>query len=125
MEIATGNGMMLPHESRLRRASNQTGILIVRYALYFTPAASDSLTLSAARWLGRNAFNGAPLDQPAATGFDQPALKALTADPRRYGFHATLKEHKTKRRSRRNSVRRSSGRHSRNTMKRYSPSVQT
>ncbi len=63
----------------------------MRYALYFTPAASDSLTLAAARWLGRNAFTGAPLDQPGTAGFDRPALKALTADPRRYGFHATLK----------------------------------
>lgn len=63
----------------------------MRYALYFTPAASDSLTLAGARWLGRNAFNGAPLEQPAVAGFELPALSALTADPRRYGFHATLK----------------------------------
>ena len=63
----------------------------MRYALYFTPAASDGLTLAAARWLGRNAFNGSPLAQPAVAGFEPPALSALTADPRRYGFHATLK----------------------------------
>ena len=63
----------------------------MRYALYFTPAASDGLTLAAARWLGRNAFNGSPLEQPAVAGFEPPALSALTADPRRYGFHATLK----------------------------------
>ena len=69
----------------------KTGRLIVRYALYFPPAASDDLTLAAARWLGRNAFNGAALEQPAAVGFEPPALSALTADPRRYGFHATLK----------------------------------
>ncbi len=60
----------------------------MRYALYFTPPASDALTLAAQRWLGRNAFTGASLTQPAADGLD---AAALTADPRRYGFHATLK----------------------------------
>jgi len=60
----------------------------LRYALYFTPPASDPLTLAAQRWLGRNAFTGTPLVQPEANGLD---AAALTADPRRYGFHATLK----------------------------------
>jgi len=63
----------------------------LRYALYFTPSASDPLTLSAQRWLGRNAFTGAALDQPAVNGFDAASLAGLTADPRRYGFHATIK----------------------------------
>lgn len=63
----------------------------MRYALYFTPPASDPLTLAAQRWLGRNAFTGAALEQPAVTGFDAATLANLTADPRRYGFHATLK----------------------------------
>ena len=63
----------------------------MRYALYFTPPATDGLTLAAARWLGRNAFNGAALGQPDVAGFSPEALAALTADPRRYGFHATLK----------------------------------
>lgn len=63
----------------------------MRYALYFTPSASDPLTLAAQRWLGRNAFTGARLEQPAVSGFEAEALAGLTADPRRYGFHATLK----------------------------------
>ena len=63
----------------------------MRYALYFTPPASDPLTLAAQRWLGRNAFTGAALERPVADGFDAAALAGLTADPRRYGFHATLK----------------------------------
>ncbi len=63
----------------------------MRYALYFTPPASDPRTLSAPRWLGRNAFSGAALAQPAIAGSDAAALSGLTADPRRYGFHATLK----------------------------------
>ena len=63
----------------------------MRYALYFTPPASDPLTLAAQRWLGRNAFTGAALEQPVVNGIDAAALAGLTADPRRYGFHATLK----------------------------------
>ena len=63
----------------------------MRYALYFTPPASDPLTLAAQRWLGRNAFTGAALEQPVVGGFDVAALAGLTDDPRRYGFHATLK----------------------------------
>ncbi|MXN46679.1 DUF1045 domain-containing protein [Shinella kummerowiae] len=63
----------------------------MRYALYFTPSASDPLTLSAQRWLGRNAFTGAALEQPSVNGLDGAALAGLTADPRRYGFHATIK----------------------------------
>ncbi len=63
----------------------------MRYALYFTPSASDPLTLAAQRWLGRNAFTGTALEQPVVNGLDAAAQAGLTADPRRYGFHATLK----------------------------------
>jgi putative phosphonate metabolism protein len=89
--------MMLPHESHLRpgvagpAAPDRTGMKPLRYALYFTPSASDALTLAAQRWLGRNAFTGANLEQPAVDGFEPAVLSGLTADPRRYGFHATLK----------------------------------
>ncbi|HUH49017.1 MAG TPA: DUF1045 domain-containing protein [Mycoplana sp.] len=63
----------------------------MRYALYFTPAASDELALAAARWLGRDAYSGVTTAQPTIPEFSSEALTALTADPRRYGFHATLK----------------------------------
>ncbi|MDQ0455376.1 DUF1045 domain-containing protein [Rhizobium paknamense] len=63
----------------------------MRYALYFTPPADDVLTMAAARWLGRDAFAGNTLPQPEIPGFSPEEFAALTADPRRYGFHATLK----------------------------------
>ncbi|MDQ0318087.1 putative phosphonate metabolism protein [Pararhizobium capsulatum DSM 1112] len=63
----------------------------MRYALYFTPPADDPLTLSAATWLGRDAFIDGSVAMPAVEGFDAQELKQLTADPRRYGFHATVK----------------------------------
>lgn len=63
----------------------------MRYALYFTPAEHDPLTEAASRWLGRDAFSGA--EYPAPDDAELPAgeITRLTADPRRYGFHATLK----------------------------------
>lgn len=63
----------------------------MRYAIYYTPPADDPLTRQAAQWLGRDAFSGGDVVQPALTSFSQAALDMLTADARRYGFHATLK----------------------------------
>lgn len=57
-----------------------------RYAVYYAPPAGEFAS-RAARWLGRHAETGEMLPHPEA-GFD---VAALTAEPRRYGFHATLK----------------------------------
>ncbi|MBC7149487.1 MAG: DUF1045 domain-containing protein [Rhizobium sp.] len=63
----------------------------MRYALYFTPPADDPLTLSAAAWLGRDAFSGDTIAIEAADAFPTETMVSLTEDPRRYGFHATIK----------------------------------
>lgn len=63
----------------------------MRYALYFTPAQDDPLTVAAARWLGRDAFSGGLVAQEDANALSPETLREATADPRRYGFHATLK----------------------------------
>lgn len=63
----------------------------VRYAIYFAPPADDRLSQTAARWLGRDAFTGETNELPAPAGLDADTRHALTADPRRYGFHGTLK----------------------------------
>lgn len=57
-----------------------------RYALYYAPPIDHPLTRTAARWLGRD-VNGGRV--PARTL--PPAWEPLITDPRRYGFHATLK----------------------------------
>lgn len=62
----------------------------MRYALYFTPSDDDPLTRAAAAWLGRDAFTGDAVARPAPDGLDPEALARNTAEPRRYGFHATL-----------------------------------
>ena len=53
----------------------------MRYAIYFVPTADDPLWDFANRWLGRDPETGAVFDCDAS----------VVADPRRYGFHATLK----------------------------------
>ena len=63
----------------------------MRYAVYFSPAESHPLTKAAAHWLGRDAFTGEIWPTPAVEGLKPDTVHELTADPRRYAFHATLK----------------------------------
>jgi putative phosphonate metabolism protein len=58
----------------------------MRYAIYFAPMPGTPLHGQGSAWLGRDAHTGEALAQP-----DVGDLPRLTADPRRYGFHATLK----------------------------------
>ncbi len=62
-----------------------------RYAIYYAPASGSALDRFGAHLLGYDAFSGAEL--PFADGIAQlaPDWRDLTADPRKYGFHATLK----------------------------------
>lgn len=59
-----------------------------RLALYWAPEVDDPLHRLGSAWLGRDAESGAPCIQPTLPEFD---IAALTADPRGYGLHATLK----------------------------------
>lgn len=58
----------------------------MRYAIYFAPMPGTLFHQQASHWLGRDAHTGETLAQPDIDG-----LERLTAEPRRYGFHATLK----------------------------------
>ncbi|MGA0601317.1 DUF1045 domain-containing protein [Caulobacter sp. KR2-114] len=62
-----------------------------RYTVYYAPNQGDPLGRRAAAWLGRDAFTGEALRRPALPGLEGLDLDALTASPRGYGFHATLK----------------------------------
>jgi putative phosphonate metabolism protein len=59
-----------------------------RLALYWAPDLDDPLHQDGSSWLGRDAETGAELPQPPVPGHD---IAELTAEPRRYGLHATLK----------------------------------
>ncbi|MCX7646629.1 MAG: DUF1045 domain-containing protein [Rhodobacteraceae bacterium] len=61
----------------------------VRLAVYFAPR-PGAFADRAARWLGRDAASGRVLAQPDLPGLPVPAAD-LTAGPRRYGFHGTLR----------------------------------
>ena len=62
-----------------------------RYAIYFAPPQESPWWLFAAHWLGRNEFDDTPLSMPQTLQIGSDELRAITAEPRRYGFHATLK----------------------------------
>jgi putative phosphonate metabolism protein len=63
----------------------------MRCAIYFTPPRDHPLTVAAARWIGRDAFTGKRIDGVETAGITESDRAYLTAPPRRYGFHATLK----------------------------------
>ncbi len=57
-----------------------------RYAIYYAPAPESALHALATAWLGRDAWSDEATAQPPVAN-----LFGLTSEPRRYGFHATLK----------------------------------
>lgn len=63
----------------------------MRYALYLMPDPDTALWQAASALLGYDSVTGKPLAQPEIAGVGRDALRAATLDPRRYGFHLTLK----------------------------------
>ena len=62
-----------------------------RYALYYAPRPEEALAVAANQWLAWSPNNGRPRSLPASSGIDPERLAEITAEPRRYGFHGTLK----------------------------------
>ncbi len=62
-----------------------------RVAIYCAPPVSSPFWRAGSQWLGRCAHSGQALAQPVVPGWSAQAVAELTADPRRYGWHATLK----------------------------------
>lgn len=62
-----------------------------RYAIYYVAAAGSDLDRFGAQHLGYDAFGGADLPFPDDVVNSVPDWRELTRDPRKYGFHATLK----------------------------------
>lgn len=56
-----------------------------RFAIYYAPR-DGAFADAAARWLGWDLAQGCAVAQPVV-----PGLADLTADPRKYGFHGTIK----------------------------------
>jgi len=64
---------------------------VPRYALYYAPRPEGARAGAAPRWLGRNPETGAARLLKATALFGVERLAEITADPRLYGFHGTLK----------------------------------
>ena len=62
-----------------------------RYAIYYAPAPGSGLDRFGAALLGYDAFTGEDLPFPAGIVQATPDWHGLSGDPRKYGFHATLK----------------------------------
>jgi len=62
-----------------------------RYAIYYAPPAADPLARFGAGVLGYDAFSGREVPFPAEVAAVFADWPVLTNDPRKYGFHATLK----------------------------------
>ncbi len=62
-----------------------------RYALYYAPRPEEGLATAASQWLGWHPEPGRGRPVPLSSGIDPERLVQLTAEPRRYGFHGTLK----------------------------------
>lgn len=63
--------------------------MAVRYAIYFVPAAETDIYRFGRSILGYDCYTGE--DVRAAELADADGWRSLTEEPRRYGFHATLK----------------------------------
>lgn len=61
-----------------------------RYAVYFSPEHLSPWWSFGAHWLGRDEYNETALPQPTLSEVSTDELFAFTAEPRRYGLHATL-----------------------------------
>lgn len=62
-----------------------------RYAIYYLPEPKTALWQFGSSLLGYDSIQGRELRQPLLGSTSQAQLREWTLEPRRYGFHATLK----------------------------------
>ncbi|UGX92979.1 DUF1045 domain-containing protein [Bradyrhizobium barranii subsp. barranii] len=62
-----------------------------RHAIYFAAGADSALTRFGAELLGYDVYTGDEMPFPADASRVAPDWRDVTADPRKYGFHGTLK----------------------------------
>lgn len=62
-----------------------------RYAIYFAAGSDSALTRFGAELLGYDAYTGDEVPFPREALRVAPDWRDVTADPRKYGFHGTLK----------------------------------
>jgi putative phosphonate metabolism protein len=75
----------------VRRLYAAEMISFPRYAIYYVAAAGSALDRFGGQLLGYDGFGGEELPFPDGILQSAPDWRELTHDPRKYGFHATLK----------------------------------
>ena len=70
---------------------NGEGAGTPRYALYYAPRPGEGLAVTASQWLGRDPETGQTRALRPVPGIAMDRLLEITAEPRLYGFHGTLK----------------------------------
>lgn len=69
----------------------QLGTADTRYAVYFAPAPDTPLAQFGRTWLGYDAETGTTIPERRDYGLGLDLTARITATPRRYGLHATLR----------------------------------
>jgi putative phosphonate metabolism protein len=82
---------MRHHRIAESRLPPPESVIVHRFAIYAAVDPEGMLHNLASAWLGRDAARGMGLPRPALDGIDETEAAAWTAEPARYGFHATLK----------------------------------
>lgn len=62
-----------------------------RHAIYWAPPREHPLWRAGCAWLGRDPETGETFAPPLLDGLDRARHAAITTEPRRYAWHATLK----------------------------------
>jgi putative phosphonate metabolism protein len=62
-----------------------------RFAVYFAPPPGSAWWEAGSHWLGRCAAANSPVEQPRFDNLAPAQQRQFTAEPARYGWHATLK----------------------------------
>lgn len=70
---------------------NETRPVEPRYAIYFAPPAKSPLWRFGSAVIGYDAESGRELPPPPLSRFTPERWRDITSEPRRYGFHGTLK----------------------------------
>ncbi|WP_375459532.1 DUF1045 domain-containing protein [uncultured Enterovirga sp.] len=75
----------------MSRDAAEFGIVTSRYAVFYAPSPDSALWAFGSGLIGYDAESGASLPCPEGLPCPPAEWRALTEEPRRYGFHGTLK----------------------------------
>jgi putative phosphonate metabolism protein len=88
---ACRNGLIAPRHTVHCISAPSGTHMSPRYAIYFVPAPETPLYQAGAALIGYDVYSGKPLPFPGGLALGHDEWRALTGEPRVYGFHATLK----------------------------------